>query len=798
MAASYFFFGAGTSYPAGLPSFAGLVERLYKNLSLPPSAIERAAIKSRQYDTAVGLLEGRIVGGREKVREQLTHILTPDLSRPRAVATHEALLTLARSRKGQCRLITTNFDRLFEEVIKRSGGSVSTFHAPLLPVPKNRWDGLVYLHGLLPETSTQSVLDRLVISSGDFGLAYLTERWAARFVSDLFRNYRICFVGYSINDPVLRYMMDALAADRLLGESPPEVFAFGSCSRGREEEAANEWKAKNVTPILYRVNRTHSYLHRTLHTWADTYRDGISAKERIVAEHATLKPLASTQQDDFIGRVLWALGDSSGLPAKRFAELVPPPSLDWLEPLAERRFAHGDLRRFGVEPNAQEDTKLAFSLIARPAPYLRAPWMTVSEHRDRFSEWDDVMFQLARWLLRHLGEPRLILWFVERGETLHPKLEAMVASEIDRNPPSPPMQTLWRLALSGRLRGQRGGFKLHTWRERFVRNGPTPSLRLELCELLKPHVQLGSPFGWPSEEMEDNDTDTPRRIKDLVNWEIVLATDDVHAALKDLGQNAHWHKALPHLLSDSTGLSRDALDLMRELGGADDRYDTSYAVQPSIKDHPQNRDFHEWTALIVLTRDAWLATAEIFPDQARAEAWRWLTFPYPLFRRLAFFAAAETRLFSPQGTLTWLLSDNHWWLWSTETQRETLRLLVAFATQVTAEQGSILEQAILRGPPNDMFQSEADPKLLRRVVDHEIWLRLTKYKTAGASMGPEAAIRLDALSSQYPDWRVEDDEKDEFPVWMGDGGDWRTFQATPKQRRDLVIWLREHAKSDIW
>jgi hypothetical protein len=26
----------------------------------------------------------------------------------------------------------------------------------------------------------------------------------------------VCFVGYSINDPVLRYMMDALAADRML------------------------------------------------------------------------------------------------------------------------------------------------------------------------------------------------------------------------------------------------------------------------------------------------------------------------------------------------------------------------------------------------------------------------------------------------------------------------------------------------------------------------------------------------------------------------------------------------------
>ena len=98
----------------------------------------------------------------------------------------------------------------------------------MLPIPKNsRWNGLVYLHGLLPERTDESALNRLVLTSGDFGLAYMTERWAARFVSDLFRNYVVCFVGYSINDPVLRYMMDALAADRMLGESTPQAYALG-------------------------------------------------------------------------------------------------------------------------------------------------------------------------------------------------------------------------------------------------------------------------------------------------------------------------------------------------------------------------------------------------------------------------------------------------------------------------------------------------------------------------------------------------------------------------------------------
>src|SRR5665213_2740780 len=120
--------------------------------------------------------------------------------------------------------------------------------------PKDsKWNGLVYLHGLLPQPLTEHDLNQLVVSSGDFGLAHLTERWAARFVSELFRNYIVYFVGYSIGDPVLRYMMDALAADRMLGETTHPAYAFAHYSEGQEKEAENEWRAKQVTPILYKV-----------------------------------------------------------------------------------------------------------------------------------------------------------------------------------------------------------------------------------------------------------------------------------------------------------------------------------------------------------------------------------------------------------------------------------------------------------------------------------------------------------------------------------------------------------------
>lgn len=469
---SSLFCGAGISYPAGLPGFGGLVKAIYRELGVSPNTIQQTAIKRGQFDTAIGLLEADIVGGREAVRGAISRILIPTVTGPMATATHDALLTLARNRDGRMRLITTNFDRLFEEVIASKRLDVERFKAPLLPVPKNRWDGLVYLHGLLPSTPKVGEFDRLVVSSGDFGLAYLTERWAARFVSELFRNYAVCFVGYSINDPVLRYMMDALAADRLLGESPPEMFAFGSYSKDKKEQTADEWRAKNVTPILYREHKKHAYLHRTLGEWASTYRDGVRGKEMIITQHASTPPLASSRSDFAVGRVLWALTD--GLAAQHFADLNPVPPLKWLEPLTEDHFEHQDLSRFGVTANRSEDKKLRFSTLRRPAPYTHSPRMSIVDMGARRGNWDDVMTQMARWLTRHLNDPDLIIWLAKKGGQLHEKFALAVRDkletldrldaagnkrELDRilaaapnAIPSPLMRTLWRILLAGRIK----------------------------------------------------------------------------------------------------------------------------------------------------------------------------------------------------------------------------------------------------------------------------------------------------------------------------------------------------------
>ncbi|WP_197714615.1 SIR2 family protein [Nitrosomonas supralitoralis] len=632
-----FFCGAGISYPAGLPGFKELVDKIYEFANIRPDPIEQAAYDQNQFDATLNFLENRLQGQRQglEMRKVLEKVLQPRLRRKGAMDIHTALLQLAHDRKGSLRLVTTNFDRIFEKVAKRIKQTINSFAAPMLPIPKDsRWNGLVYLHGLLPDRPNDDALQRLIVTSGDFGLAYLTERWAARFVSELFRNYVVCFVGYSINDPVMRYMMDALAADRMLGEATPQAYALSDCESEQEESKTNEWKAKGVMPILYDSTDSHAVLRNTLNVWADTYRDGILGKERIVIEHAIAHPSASTQQDDFVGRMLWALSHESGLPAKCFAEFNPVPSIEWLKVFSEDRYRHSDLDRFGILPHPRIDEKLHFSFIRRPAPYTRAPYMSLTpEIVD--TRWDDVMYQLARWLVRHLNDPELIIWLAKRGGQLHDQWSRLIKKELDRYTklerdgktdeledirknagnaiPQTSMRILWRLLLTNRVKSWGNDWKFYSWKERLQRDGLTATLRFDLRELLSPKVMLKRPSRWG----EDNDVaESPQRLKQLVDWELVLTTDHVHSVLEDIAQVECWNEVLPKLFGDFQQLLSDALDLLRELGEADDFKDRSFWDLPSISRHWQNRGYHEWVTLIELLRDAWLATSEIDHNKA--------------------------------------------------------------------------------------------------------------------------------------------------------------------------------------
>ncbi|MBY3361272.1 hypothetical protein HFN97_26230 [Rhizobium laguerreae] len=782
-----FFCGAGISYPAELPGFGGLVSRIYDELGEVPSSVEQSALNSKTFDTAISLLENRVVGHRQRVRTAIAQILTPNLAKRNALATHEAILTLSKTTDDRVRLITTNFDRLFIEAMKRQKVEYQSYCSPLLPVPKKqKWDGLVYLHGLLTDPPTPSDLERLVVSSGDFGLAYLTERWASRFVSELFRGYTVCFVGYSIDDPVLRYMMDALAADRLLGEKSPDAYAFGGHGRGKETQVADEWSAKNVRPILYNDSNEHSLLHRTLRAWADSYRDGVRGKEGIVTRHGRSKPQGSTRQDNFVGRMLWALSDKTGLPAKAFADLSPIAPFEWLEEFEKATFTHRDLIRFQVTPTLEEDKKLTFSLVERPSPYNRAPWMRLVQRKEFYSHSsDDVMRHLARWFVKHLNDPRSLLWFSKQGSVMSDHLGYLISDTLEAGGSvRAPMYTYWQLALAGRLHQSSAVSDAYAWSQELKSEGRlTPLLRIKLREFLKPVVKVSE--GYRSDEGEaENDV--------AIEWELALPGTHAASALRDVFNSEQWKAALPSLLSDATDLLREAMDVA-QLVAANETGDRSFYQHPSIAPHPQNRTFRDWTILIDFVRDAWLSNAERFPNRALQEFERWEQYEHAVFRRLQFFAlAARSELFGAQKALDYLLAQNGKWLWSIETQREVLQLVATIAPELDQEQTDHFTDAVLNRPEQSWDHVDPDRRKLRK--DRETWRILALYQQSGGHLNPQAEAMLASIRAEYPQWgNVR--ERDQFPIYMESGSVEQAFQVAPVSRRELREWLKENRET---
>lgn len=806
-----FFCGSGISYPAELMDFKGLVKKVIERLAVTLTSSQQAAFNKEQYDTVLGLLELDHIGGRAKVRQVIADILTPNLESEEATSTHNALLSLSRNRDERTRLITTNFDRVFEITKSDFKYTVPSYEAPFLPIPKQLWDGIVYLHGLIPEDKNSVALDRLVASSGDFGLAYLTERWASRFVSELFRKYSVCFIGYSINDPILRYMTDALAADQLRGESSPEMFAFGSFTEDKILKE-DEWRSKNVTPILYKSDNNHELLHSSLIKWSEVYRDGTTGKGSIVATEAPINPLSSTSDDDFVGRIIWALSDKSGIPAKTFAELDPPPPLDWLfeafsKASSEKKLRSTPEKSSILNRQVQQNALKTHQLVSYPRSYL--------------SEHDSVMFNLALWLTKHLDDHRLLLWVIREGGQVNEMWKRLIREELSRLAQgavtqeeknwntclTPQMRNLWWLLLDNRIAiAQPHDTSFYDWLESLDREeGLNTKLRFQLRDLLTPKIQLSKSYN--SAGFYAKQSGSKPEAHQYLHWQLSLASENPRYLIEDQ-KNTHWEKALPSLLKEFERLIKDGLDLLALLDEPKDKYeffDPSYIDIPSISKHNQNRGYDEWSVLIELLRDSWLSVYQTDCEQACHAAKRWFCLPYATFKRFALFAASHDYCIPASIWVQWLLGDDSKWLWELSTMRETLRLIVLQGDSLNRVLQRKLERALLAGPPKIDELTDAE---MQFVQERKIWLYLSKLQQGGLILNPKADKKLELLKSRNPEWKLNQNQSEEFSFWMSGSGD-PDFEESidhelaPMKLEPLCSWLqkekrRTYLKQDTW
>ena len=261
--------GAGVSKRVGMPLFDELTTKIYEELPEKPEneAAEIEAIKSRAYDRALRSLERRtfLPKAPSRVRAATVKLLTPD---PRiSVPDHLNLLQLSRDTEGRVRLLTTNFDPLFECAAHAAGQVVPSHAGKAMPRPGTPDDyGILHLHGRIAYGPRAIAQSDLILTSADFGDAYLRDGWASQYIEDRMRLNTLVLVGCAAEDAAMRLLLETLDADRERFRDLKKIYAMDQ----RTASSESIWKAKGIFPLEY---ESHDLLYETLKEWASYARD---------------------------------------------------------------------------------------------------------------------------------------------------------------------------------------------------------------------------------------------------------------------------------------------------------------------------------------------------------------------------------------------------------------------------------------------------------------------------------------------------------------------------------------------
>lgn len=214
------FAGAGASVdkPTSLPNF----EKLAKEIA---EGTGHTLEKGDSCEVFLGTLKFNGID----VNGQAAEILGQSCLEPNIL--HKAIVDLFVSPE-RLKIVTTNYDQMFERVAEQYNIPIRVFDAPALPLGSDV-NGIVHLHGNINNPKY------MVVTDEDFGKAYLTDGYASKFLVKLFESYTVLFVGYSYNDTILRYLTRAMSR----GESGDRFIMT--------DDTKSNWNALGISPITF-------------------------------------------------------------------------------------------------------------------------------------------------------------------------------------------------------------------------------------------------------------------------------------------------------------------------------------------------------------------------------------------------------------------------------------------------------------------------------------------------------------------------------------------------------------------
>jgi hypothetical protein len=758
-----FFCGAGVSQAnAHLPNFERLGRDVIRILG---SAQDSSARKLLEKALEIGRVAGvggllatdRVFGLLERefevadVRAAVAEAIQPQ--KGYGLDAHRTMLDLATSR-GVTRLVTTNFDLLFEEcdpTLPRSG-------PPRLPDPRSdrEFRGIIHLHGRVDEEYASPHDDEFVVSSADFGRAYLSDGWATRFIQTLLARFQIVFVGYTADDPPVQYLLEAL---NLSAGSRSKLFAF---QEGDSDEAAALWEHKGVQAISFDSRNGFGPLWDTLTAWAARSRNVDEWYAELIAK-AAAGPAAL---DPHIrGQVARVLSTREG--AHRIATAEHTLAAEWLLVLDPKHRYEPPGRTTPYDDTTEifdPFELLCLDFDARPEP--TNPDDQFNQRKPPDDAWD--LFALNRWdqedqaqlpsgrfrghgaaeiaslpprlaslgiWIHRIAHQPIALWWGGQGR-LHPHIQQLIESELRQYPHRFPenIGRGWRLLFAAwddhRADPDMTRYDIEA---KAKQEGWTASLVRELADIYKPRLKVGTAFGvrhpllWGEEVPESvisPDIDYPNPHEGLK-----VADEQVPYAVSLFRRNLEL-----------------AISLEREVTGDDHlHFETSRADdgQPELND-----DSYGLTGPIIHFQKLMQRWAKLDPTSARAEAFGWSTVDQQVFCRLRIWAASQ-QFVTPARAADIFLGLPDIVFWGSQHERDLLYALRDRWGELSEGARLALEKRLRTGA----FPWNKDTKGgIEHAIAHDRLSRLHWLSQQGVVFSFDLDTEMAALKAAAPDW----------------------------------------------
>ena len=719
-----FFCGAGVSRAkAGLPGFFGLAEKVMEALGVQADSPARKLLGEARNveaqtgvagvipaDRTFGLLERDF--STDAIEAAVASALQPD-DEPDLTA-HRTILDLATTREGLVRIVTTNFDRLFDNC----GRSLSSWQRPRLPDPSRPkdMDGIVHLHGKATSDYRGAKGDGFVLSSSQFGQAYLSEGWATSFFREIIDRYVVVFVGYAADDPPVHYLLEGL--NKQINEH--QVYAF---EEGGADDAASKWNHRGVQAISYAKDSGHTALWDTLEAWAERARDPDKWYSEVINK-AKQGPQSLLPHER--GQVAHVVSTVEG--ARKFSEGEDPPPAEWLRVFdSQRRF---DLNRV-------DKTNLNDEIF----PSITGRWAyNVPPLPSRLR-------QMGAWIRAIAGEPAAVWWAVQ-NPPLHPDIreEIRLALTDSKRLMTSAVREAWYYLLEyweqGRdrydrneLRDRLTGYELA---ERISKDGWSRSVVRAYAACYRPYLKVEPPWGRPKPPEPQDEI----RRNDLISLEVVYPEHTKEINIPD-------EYIAPVVVALRKNLET-ALELETEIGRFG-RYGLSQ-IGSIVPNNDIAEDYtHELSGAVINFTSVFERLIQIDLKVARREFSKWSVEDDTIFARLRMWAAGNPDLVSDDqfGPVLADVSDKAFWDRSHEW--DLLHTLSARWNGLSKDTCVEIEKRLLKEK-----EKEEDFKKRRA---WSILARITWLSRKGCKLYLNLEEETNRLRELVPEWKPEDADK---------------------------------------